>query len=194
MAPSERPVPKLKPVPEIPAGRKPAKPVCCAPADVKDPLLSVLRKLRNARNRPLFVLLGGDIDDDIYEKVHEWRAELRDAGASEGFDVLIHSPGGTLTSCYQVARLFARVADSWEALVPAIATSGATLICLGSSCVVMSDMTQLGPIDPQVISKRHERFFQNERQSPLEAFEAVKYLREQAFITIDTGMKLFLEA
>lgn len=192
MTPSDRPmVQKLKPVPPV---RKPPKPVCCSPAEMKDPLLAVLGKLQAARKRPLFVLVGGYIGDDICGKAHEWKAELRSAATPAGFDVLIHSPGGALTSCYQVARLFARVTNSWEALVPAVATSGATLICLGSASMVMSEMAQLGPIDPQVISKRHERFLQNERQSPLEAFQAMKYLREQAFVTIDLGMKVFLDA
>jgi hypothetical protein len=103
-------------------------------------------------------------------------------------DVLIHSPGGDLTHCYRAARLFARYANAWEALVPRMAASGATLISLGAERVVLSDIAHLGPLDPQVLSKRRGKFFVVERQSPLEAFQAVRYLREIALTTLDVGM------
>jgi hypothetical protein len=91
-----------------------------------------------------------------------------------------------------VARLFCRISNDWEALVPEQAGSGATLICLGSSNIVMSEISQLGPLDPQVASKRPEKFFATERQSPLEAFEAVKYLREFATSSLDALVETLL--
>src|SRR5437867_2635455 len=101
------------------------------------------------------------------------------------FDVLVHSPGGQLTSCYIIARFFARCTDDWTALVPDEAKSGATLICFGSSEVIMAEIGSLGPLDPQVISKRRGKFFVTERQSPLEAFRAVQYLRQFALASLD---------
>jgi hypothetical protein len=52
----------------------------------------------------------------------------------------------------------------------------------------MSEMGQLSPLDPQVISKRREKFFETERQSPLEAFQAVRYLREFSLASLDAAM------
>jgi hypothetical protein len=130
------------------------------------------------------------IADDTLKEFFSWRKELRGLGQADSFDVFIHSPGGQLTVCYMIARLLCRFANKWEALVPEIASSGATLICLGSSNIVMSEIAQLGPLDPQVASKKREKFFSTERQSPLEAFEALRYLREFAVASLDALMEV----
>ena len=52
----------------------------------------------------------------------------------------------------------------------------------------MSHGAQLGPLDPQVISKRPQKFFATERQSPLEALELVSYVRELTFSSMDISM------
>jgi hypothetical protein len=54
-------------------------------------------------------------------------------------------------------------------------------------------MAHLGPIDPQVLSKRQGRFFVVERQSPLEAFHAVKYVREYSLTPLDAVMAFLLK-
>lgn len=164
----------------------------CDPPGKFDKITDILRKIRKERERSVFVLVAGFIDTEICDEVYGWRKELREAGKN-GLDILIHSPGGNLSPCYTVARLFSRCADSWEALVPEYAASGATLICLGSSNIVMPGIAQLGPVDPQVKSKRQEKFFELERQSPLEAFEAVRYLREFSLSSLDMTMEYLLD-
>jgi len=167
--------------------------VYCEPSDKTGPLTEVLQRIRAARKRPLFALIAHFIDDDVCQQVYRWKGELRSVGKAEPLDILIHSPGGHLNECYRVARLFSRCADDWEALVPACAASGATLICLGSSKVVLSEVAFLGPMDPQVVSKRRGKFFEMERQSPLEAFQAVRYLREFSLASLDAAMFFLLE-
>ncbi len=171
---------------------KPARAPVCDPVSFRDELTETLKRLGGARKKPLFALVAETIDDEIALEIYDWRKELEDAGKGD-LDILIHSPGGSLSSCYIVARLFARYADCWEALVPELAASGATLICLGSSKIVMSPIAQLSPLDPQVISKRKEKFFSAERQSPLEAFEAVRYVQKSALTSLDSVMSFLLE-
>jgi len=155
---------------------EPRKP-SCNPRSLYDLVTGILQEIRDLRGKPLFALVADYIDDDTLNEVFRWRKELREAGQGESFDVLIHSPGGQLTASYMLARLLSRFTNKWEALVPQTAGSGATLICFGSSNIVMSEIAQLGPLDPQVASKKREKFFATERQSPLEAFEALRYLR-----------------
>ncbi len=57
----------------------------------------------------------------------------------------------------------------------------------------MSDIVQGSPLDPQVISKRLEKFFEYERQSPLEAFQATRHLREYALESLDLFMDFLSE-
>jgi hypothetical protein len=136
-----------------PSPSAPSTPILCNPPDIFETVTDIFRSIRSARQRPLFVLISDMIDDKVCADVYRWRRELQAAGTTNNLDILIHSPGGVLTSCYQTARIFSRYTDSWEALVPSTAMSGATLICLGSSRIVLTDISQLGPLDPQVISK-----------------------------------------
>ncbi len=163
----------------------------CDPSELSDEITDLLRKIRKERGRPLFALVSDSIDASMSRRVFEWRAALKQAGGEGPLDVLLHSQGGRLNECYTIARLFSRCTDAWTALVPERASSGATMISLGSAQVVMAEMAELGPLDPQVSSKRRERFFSSERQSPLEAFQSVRYLREFSLESID-AMMLFL--
>lgn len=164
----------------------------CEPSVALEEVSAILRQIQAARKRKLFVLCSGQIDDDTAWEVYKWRPELKAAGENDGLDILLHSPGGGLSACYQIARLVGSRADAWEALVPSLAASGATLISLGSAKLVMGEMAFLGPIDPQVSSKRNEKLFASERQSPLEAFEAVRYLREFALTSLSANFEYLL--
>ena len=160
----------------------------CVPGEIAGDITESLVRLQNARERPLFALIAGQIDEKVWDQVYSWKLELRAAGQVGPVDILIHSPGGVLTPCYMVARFLAHCMSSWTALVPRLAASGATLITLGAHDIVMSHGAQLGPLDPQVISKRPQKFFTSERQSPLEALEWVSYVRELTFSSMDTSM------
>jgi hypothetical protein len=164
----------------------------CTPPDAEGDLMFLFAKIQQLRARPLFVLVSEFIDEEVCEEVYRWRKMLKGAAIDDNLDILIHSPGGDLTACYRTARLFSQYTNAWEALVPSYAASGATLICLGSCNIVLSDIALLGPLDPQVISKRGTKFFSVERQSPLEAFQAVKYLREASLTMLDTSMTFLL--
>jgi hypothetical protein len=203
MAPSDPAViGKVEPVPEIVEDTEtdtstsqdgePKRPLC-TPPEMDSVLVNILQKVQRARGRRLFAFIPGTIDEETRDEVHRWRCELKEAGEADGLDILIHAPGGMLSSCYQIARLFGSRVDAWEALIPSMAASGATLISLGSAKIVMSEIAQLGPIDPQVGSRRLEKLFATERQSPLEAFEAVKYLRQFALTSLDANMRFLLE-
>lgn len=172
---------------------RPARKPACKPMDQYETLIGILGAIQRIRRRRLFALVADPITDEIHDEIYKWKQELRSLGDEQQLDVLIHSGGGALTACYMVARLFARCSKAWEALVPERAASGATLICLGSREVVLSDVACLSPLDPQVVSKRREKFFATERQSPLEAFQAARYLRELALSSLDVAMRFLLD-
>lgn len=167
-----------------PAPRVPS----CEPPHARDEVVDILKKIAKERQRRLFAFVTEEIDDKVCEEVYTWRKELKEVGRGGELDILLHSPGGNLSSCYVVARMFTRCTNAWEGLVPQLAASGATLIALGSSNIVMAETAQLGPLDPQVISRRLKKFFDLERQSPLEAFQAVRYLRQFSVEALDGAM------
>ena len=78
-----------------------------------------------------------------------------DSGAS--ITLLLDSPGGYIDSAEKMVHLLREACESpsgsngdLEVVVPYQAKSAATLIALGADRIVMSDSSELGPIDPQV--------------------------------------------
>ena len=62
--------------------------------------------------------------------------------------LLLHSPGGTLSSSYMVARILRNNFNKIVAFIPHIAASGASLIALSCNEIVMGDISRLTGIDP----------------------------------------------
>ena len=68
-------------------------------------------------------------------------------------DLLIHTHGGSIDSAEKLVRMIrSKVGESdFRIVVPELAKSAGTLMVLGADSVVMSDMSELGPIDPQMV-------------------------------------------
>ena len=62
--------------------------------------------------------------------------------------LLLHSPGGTLSSSYMVARILRNNFNKIVGFIPHIAASGATLIALCCDELVMGDISRVTGIDP----------------------------------------------
>jgi len=67
-------------------------------------------------------------------------------------DLMIHSPGGQAEAAERIINLARSYSgNDFRVIVPSYAKSAATIMDLGSDAVVMSDGSELGPIDPQII-------------------------------------------
>ena len=66
-------------------------------------------------------------------------------------DLLLHTTGGSIDAAEKLMGMMRRHVDSarLRIIVPDFAKSAGTLMVLGADSVVMSDMSELGPIDPQ---------------------------------------------
>ena len=64
---------------------------------------------------------------------------------------LINSPGGDPLAAEKIIKVLHEYSDNdYWALVPGVAKSAATMICLGASKIVLSPISELGPVDLQV--------------------------------------------
>ena len=69
-------------------------------------------------------------------------------------DLLLNTPGGDIDTAEKLVSLIhAWVGDDFEfrVIIPDYAKSAGTLMALGANKIVMSDSSELGPIDPQVV-------------------------------------------
>jgi hypothetical protein len=76
---------------------------------------------------------------------------LKNIGPFEPLDLLINSLGGSADVAEKIVELCRGQGRHFRVIVPNFAKSAATLIALGSDQIIMSDTSQLGPIDPQFI-------------------------------------------
>lgn len=79
-------------------------------------------------------------------------AVLRVCDLSNGFALIVNSPGGRGLAAERIIRICRAYSGTGEyvAIVPGKAKSAATMICLGASKIIMGRTSELGPVDPQV--------------------------------------------
>jgi hypothetical protein len=107
--------------------------------------------------------------------VYKARAE---AGRGETLEILMHSPGGHPDYAFQVMKFFRRRYEEVNIIVPIMAKSAATLMCLGADKIFMGEFGDLGPIDIQI----DDPVDQGDKQiSPLDEFKSLEYMRDMAF-------------
>ena len=81
---------------------------------------------------------------------------LHNVMPDEPVDLLLHTPGGDVDAAEKLISLVRnRVGEkgTLRVIVPDFAKSAGTLMALGADTIVMSDSSELGPIDPQVCLK-----------------------------------------
>ena len=77
---------------------------------------------------------------------------LHQVQTGENVDLLLHTFGGSIDMAEKLVRLVrSRIGQAeFRIIVPELAKSAGTLMVLGSDQIVMSDTSELGPIDPQM--------------------------------------------
>lgn len=71
---------------------------------------------------------------------------------SEGLTLMISSPGGDGLAAERMINVCRRISGTgdFNTIVPGKAKSAATLVCFGSSEIMMGPTSELGPVDPQI--------------------------------------------
>ena len=112
---------------------------------------ALIKKAQNLTNRSLICYVSGNrciIDDnDIMPFVDL----LHNLTPDHPVDLLLHTKGGDIDAAEKLVGLLRRFVgeSTFRIIVPDFAKSAGTLMVLGADAVVMSDTSELGPIDPQ---------------------------------------------
>ncbi|TJW70781.1 MAG: hypothetical protein E5X43_33855, partial [Mesorhizobium sp.] len=81
---------------------------------------------------------------------------LHNVTPGDPIDLMLHTPGGDVDAAEKLITLVrGAVGEQGQlrVIVPDYAKSAGTLMALGANSIVMSDSSELGPIDPQVSLK-----------------------------------------
>ena len=78
---------------------------------------------------------------------------LHNISENENVDLIVQTPGGDPDAAEKIISLIRKIVGKaqFRVIVPDMAKSAGTLIALGADRIVMSDTSELGPIDPQTI-------------------------------------------
>jgi hypothetical protein len=80
---------------------------------------------------------------------------LHNVSTDDNLDLMLHTPGGDIDSAEKLIYMVRKKVRNAQLriIVPDFAKSAGTLMVLGADEVVMSDTSELGPIDPQVVRR-----------------------------------------
>lgn len=112
-----------------------------------------IRQIETATGRTLLCYVS-KAQSIVYPDVYQLHRLLESIEPETPITLLLNSPGGEIDAAEKlVHRLRETCSDSpgaLEVVVPDYAKSAATLMALGADRIVMSDSSELGPIDPQI--------------------------------------------
>jgi hypothetical protein len=152
MPPQEAP-PRPAPAPPRSNVQSPAKPLTVAIHElvVKEihPRLHELEAVLGHRVISLFLDEGAALADEQIFHLYE---HLRRIGSQECIALWLVSRGGHTEVPWKIVSLIREFTKRFLVLVPYRAHSAATAVCLGADEIVMTEMSELGPVDP---SRRH---------------------------------------
>ena len=114
----------------------------------------IFEQLEKMLGRPVVALFTSfrypvmieDTDADMLEGI------LQKIDLSDGLALVINSPGGdglAAERIINICRSYSNTGEFWT-IIPGKAKSAATMICFGSSKIIMGSTSELGPIDPQL--------------------------------------------
>lgn len=114
----------------------------------------LIRSYEVKQNRCLIVFVG-PLDTPVIAPFNDVLADVEDGAP---LDLLLHSPGGDGETAVRVAKMCHAKRDDFRVLVPDQAKSAGTILALGAESIVMSDTSDLGPVDPQIFMPRRNEW------------------------------------
>ena len=111
----------------------------------------VIKQIQDCTGRTLICFVSGNkcvIDDD---DIMPFVDLLHNVKPNQDVDLLLHTKGGSVDAAEKLMGMLRSLVGTAKLriVVPDFAKSAGTLMVLGADSVVMSDMSELGPIDPQ---------------------------------------------
>jgi hypothetical protein len=76
---------------------------------------------------------------------------LRTVSYTEKLYLMLHSPGGEPDTAEKIIKICREHCKEFRVVIPNSAKSAATLIALGGDEILMSYISEIGPIDPQIL-------------------------------------------
>ncbi len=102
--------------------------------------------------------------------------QLRKIGKQNKIDLFLYSAGGDTMVPWRLVSMIREYCDQFSVLIPYKAHSAATMIALGADEIVMSDLSEISPIDPSTANVFNPTDPQNaQNKVPISVEDVVAY-------------------
>lgn len=113
----------------------------------------LIRKIEATTQRTLLCYVSTN-QSIVYSDCYHLHRLIETLETGQPLTLLLNSPGGGIDSAEKMIYLLRQVSTSspgaLDVVIPDFGKSAATLMALGGDRIVMSDFSELGPIDPQI--------------------------------------------
>lgn len=114
---------------------------------------AIIRRIQDNTGRKLLCYVAGDAAPLDRDDPVAFVDLLHNVKTGEDVDLLLHTVGGDIDVAEKLITMMRTKVGTGRlrVVVPDFAKSAGTLIAIGADAIVMSDMSELGPIDPQIV-------------------------------------------
>ncbi len=92
------------------------------------------------------------VDQIIPEDINGFMACVHGMNVEQGLTLLLHTPGGSPNAAETIVNYLRSKFNDIEVIVPAYAMSAGTMIALSADRIILGRQSQMGPIDPQMMT------------------------------------------
>jgi hypothetical protein len=133
---------------------QPAPVIPLTPFDQRQALYNLVERERGSR---VICYVTGDrknmetqISHEVVKLFVAHLDELFASNPSQKISLILYTKGGNTLAAWSLVNTLRMFCENLEIIVPAVAQSAGTLMCLGANRVVMTKQAMLGPIDPSI--------------------------------------------
>ena len=144
----------------------------------KKELIKKIEKLRDSR---VITYVTSDRQGPVSAKVAMdiipiISKQLRSIGRVKNIDLFLYSSGGDTMVPWRLVSMIREYCDNFSVIIPYKAHSAATMISLGADQIVMSDLSEISPIDPSTANSFNPTDTQNKQgKIPISVEDVMAY-------------------
>jgi hypothetical protein len=135
-----------------------------------------------------FLFISADITRHLTLRV----ARLLRGKNYNQINVILQTEGGSGEAAFIIANLLRSHASQLNIFVPIFAKSAGTLICLAADKILLTNVSELGPLDAQIRERKEGDT--GSLKSALNGFSALKLLQQQSLESFDYAAKFFQQS
>lgn len=153
--------------------------------NAKEQIVVEAKKIVEKRKKPLIILGLYEVDRNNSLRIYDY---LCQKSCYIELDVILQTGGGDIDAAFSILKILKKSCKKLNIIVPLFAKSAGTLICLGADNLLLTDLSELGPLDTQIREKDSQDY-----KSALNALNALRQIRLHSLETLDITTKLIID-